>query len=101
MRPRQFAVYILASLTRRLYVGVTSNLLQRVWQHRHGSGSRHTSRYAVTRLVWYELTPNVRAAIEREKQIKGWRREKKIELIEKTNAGWLDLTTDWLRGSAD
>ncbi len=55
----------------------------------------------MTRLVWYELTPNVRAAIEREKQIKGWRREKKIELIEKTNAGWLDLTTDWLRGSAD
>ncbi len=101
MRQRHFAVYILASLSRRLYVGVTGDLVARVWQHRSTLNHGFTSRYAITRLVWYQVTPNVRAAIEREKQIKGWSREKKLRLIEIDNAGWRDLAEDWFRGQAD
>jgi putative endonuclease len=79
---RQYFVYILASKVRRLYVGMTNDLERRGWQHRTKVVDGFTSRYNIDRLVWYESTDNVLAAIEREKEIKAWRREKKVRLIE-------------------
>jgi len=81
---RQFFVYVLSSHSRRLYVGVTNNLERRIWQHRTGAHG-FTARYHIYRLVHYESTENVIAAIAREKQIKGWGRAKKFSLIETTN----------------
>ena len=92
---RQYFVYILASRTRRLYVGVTNDLERRVWQHRTKAVEGFTSRYNIDRLVWYESTDQVLAAIEREKEIKAWRREKKIKLIEAENPAWIDLAREW------
>jgi putative endonuclease len=91
----QFWVYILASHSRVLYTGVTRNLLRRVYQHRIGQVPGFTRRYEVTRLVYFEETRSARSAFEREHQIKGWSREKKIRLVESVNAGWLDLAEDW------
>jgi putative endonuclease len=91
---RTFHVYILASRTRRLYVGVTSDLPRRMAQHRerkHG----FTARYQITRLVHAEHTSDVRAAIAREKQVKGWGRAKRIALIEASNPTWDDLAAEW------
>lgn len=92
---KTFTVYILASISRRLYVGMTGDLLSRLHTHRTAALPSFTSRYRINRLVHFEQTPDVRAAIERETEIKGWSREKKIRLIEDTNAGWLDLSQDW------
>ena len=92
---RQYYVYMLASKTRRLYVGMTNDLAHRVWQHRTKAVEAFTSKYNVDRLVWYETTDQVLDAIAREKQVKSWRREKKIELIEDENPGWVDLARDW------
>ena len=94
--PRTFYVYILASKTRTLYVGVTNDVVHRVAQHRGGTGSRFTRRYRVTRLVFVECTPDIRAAIAREKQIKRWSRAKRIALIEEQNPDWTDLARVWL-----
>jgi len=91
----QFWVYILASHSRVLYTGVTRNLLRRVYQHRIGQVPGFTRRYEVTHLVYFEETPSARSAFEREHQIKGWSREKKIRLVESVNAGWVDLAEDW------
>jgi putative endonuclease len=93
---RQYYVYILASTSRRLYVGVTNNLRLRVWRHRQGEHG-FTARYRIHDLVYFETTQNVYAAITREKQIKGWKREKKIALIESKNRGWLNLARDWFQ----
>lgn len=93
--PKTFFVYILASLSRRLYTGVTTDLPRRVWEHRTGAIPGFTQRYRIHRLVYFESTQNGRSAMEREKQIKGWGREKRINLIEQQNAGWLDLGADW------
>ena len=82
-----YYVYMLASLSRRLYVGVTNNLDRRMFEHRQGIGSSFTKKYNVKQLVWYEETNDILAAIEYEKKIKSWRREKKIALFEETNAG--------------
>ena len=90
----EFAVYILASNSRRLYVGVTSDLIRRIAEHRNGSIPGFTSHYRIKRLVYYEETLNARAAIAREKQIKKWSREKKLRLIEQVNPGWIDLSVD-------
>jgi putative endonuclease len=96
-----YFVYILASLSRRLYTGVTSDLPGRTWKHRnHFYPGAHTARYRITRLVYYEAHTDIRAAIAREKQIKSWRREKKIRLIESMNAGWLDLGLDLVSSDA-
>ena len=92
---KTFTVYILASLSRRLYVGMTGDLLGRLDTHRTAALPSFTSRYRLNRLVHFEQTSNVRAAIERETEIKGWSREKKVRLIETMNAGWLDLSEDW------
>ena len=95
MTDRIYATYILASRSRVLYVGSTSNLIRRMYQHRARIVKGFTQQYDVTRLVYYEQTPNSRAAVEREQEIKGWRREKKVRLIESVNPGWLDLAEDW------
>jgi putative endonuclease len=92
---RQFYVYMLASRSRRLYVGVTNNLLVRLAQHRNGECD-FTARYRIRRLVYFETTGNVRSAIEREKQIKSWRRAKKVALIAASNPTWDDLASAWL-----
>lgn len=88
---RNYCVYILASRSRNLYVGVTSNLEQRLVEHRDGLVAGFTTRYRIFRLVAFEVFGDVTAAIAREKEIKGWRREKKIRLIERANPTWADL----------
>jgi putative endonuclease len=91
---RQYYVYIMASRSRTLYTGVTNNLNRRVWEHKHGAIPGFTKKYRITRLVYFDYTPNVSAAIEREKQIKGWTRAKKIALIESVNPTWVDLSEE-------
>jgi predicted GIY-YIG superfamily endonuclease len=91
-RERQPAVYIIANARNgTLYTGVTSNLPQRVWQHREGVADGFTRRYGCKMLVWYEMAPTMEAAIQREKQIKGGSRARKLALIEGLNAEWQDL----------
>ena len=86
------AVYILASKYQGvLYIGVTSNLPHRIWQHKHKLVDGFSRQYNVDRLVWYELHVEMYAAITREKQIKKWNRAWKIELIETDNPNWNDL----------
>jgi putative endonuclease len=93
-------VYLLASRRNgTLYIGVTSDLIGRVWQHKHDIVPGFTSRYSVHRLMWYELHEEMREAIVREKAIKHWRRKWKIELIESNNPDWLDLYPGLLRGA--
>ena len=85
-------VYILASKRNgTLYTGVTSNLLQRVWQHRNAFAAGFTRQYGVHRLVWYEMHSTMESAITREKQLKGWHRRWKVRLIEEMNRDWADL----------
>jgi putative endonuclease len=89
---KQPCVYLMASKRNgTLYVGVTSNLVRRVSQHKNGSLSGFTERYAVKRLLWYELHGTMESAISREKRIKNWKRAWKLELIEKNNPEWRDL----------
>lgn len=86
------AVYILASLRNgTLYIGVTSNLIQRIWQHREGVVEGFTQQYGVKMLVWYEQHETMESAIVREKALKKWNRDWKLRLIEKHNPQWLDL----------
>ena len=92
---REYYVYIMASRSRTLYTGVTNDLNRRVWEHKHGSAQGFTKKYRVNRLVYFDSTPDVSAAIEREKQIEGWTRAKKIALIENTNPTWEDLCEGW------
>jgi putative endonuclease len=92
---KQPAVYIMASKRNcTLYIGVTSNLVQRVWQHREGVADGFTKRYGCKHLVWFELAGTMHGAITREKQIKGGSRNKKIALIEAVNPEWRDLFDD-------
>jgi putative endonuclease len=88
----QPAVYILASRpSGTLHTGVTSELVKRVWEHKHDLVDGFTRRYGVHQLVWYELHQTMESAIRREKAIKEWKRKWKIELIEQSNAEWRDL----------
>lgn len=92
MTTKQPAVYILASKRNgTLYIGVTSDLPKRAWEHRNGVTERFTKQYKVHALVYYELFEGMALAIHREKQLKKWRRAWKIELIEKANSTWRDL----------
>ena len=94
-----YAVYIMASRRNgTLYTGVTSDLLKRVWMHKHDVLPGFTSKYKVHRLVWYEIHVDVREAILREKRIKEWKRAWKLKLIEDMNPDWEDLY-DGLTGS--
>jgi putative endonuclease len=96
-KPKQFFVYIMTNNPRSavLYTGITGDLHHRVWQHKNKLLPGFTSRYNLTRLVYYELFYCPDAAIDREKEIKGWRREKKIKLINSMNPRWDDLAKDW------
>ena len=96
MNDRTYWVYIMTNRSGTLYVGMTNNLLRRVGEHRRGQVLGFTSRYKITRLVHAESCSDARAAITREKEIKGWRREKNIALIEATNPEWNDLGESWL-----
>ena len=91
-----YYVYILANWNDSvLYIGVTSNLQRRLAEHRGHVVKGFTDLYNVTKLVYFESTTDVRAAIEREKQLKKWRREKKNALVETMNPQWCDLSADW------
>jgi putative endonuclease len=92
--PGNYYVYILASLSRTLYVGVTNDLRRRVYEHRHKLMGGFTARYNVDRLVHFEHTADVNAAIAREKEIKKWSRKKKAALVESANAAWADLAEE-------
>jgi len=80
-----------------LYTGVTDNLERRVYEHKSKLIKGFTKRYNITKLVYYEMTNDVQSAIQREKQIKGWLRKKKIVLIEAVNPKWMDLSEEWFR----
>lgn len=91
---RQPCVYILAkTFNGALYIGVTSDLMKRLHQHRNGLLSGHASRYRIARLVRYEMFDDMEHAIAREKQLKNWRRDWKMNLIESENPNWVDLAT--------
>ncbi|MGB8885666.1 MAG: GIY-YIG nuclease family protein [Candidatus Korobacteraceae bacterium] len=91
----RYFVYILASKSRTLYIGITGDLETRIREHRNGTYGGFTSEYKVNRLVYYEQFQWVDVAIGREKQLKRWRREKKITLIERENPTWEDLSAEW------
>ena len=88
-------MYIMASYRRAIYVGITSDLVRRICEHQQGLKPGFTTRYAIRRLVYYESSQDVCAAIAREKQIKAWRRSKKIALIQSANPDWQDLAIPW------
>lgn len=97
MGTKSFYVYIMTNRQRShvLYTGVTGNLLRRVFEHKNKVLAGFTSRYNLARLVYYECFAYPDAAIDREKEIKGWRRSKKIRLIESMNPHWYDLAEKW------
>ena len=95
-REYRFYVYIVQSASRRtLYIGMTNNLHKRVWQHKNHTFEGFSDDYNAVRLVYWESFDDVRNAINREKQLKRWRREKKQWLIERFNPQWRDLAADW------
>jgi len=95
MRERRCFVYVLANRTGTLYTGVTNDLRRRVYQHKRGLTGGFTKRYNIDRLMYFESTTDIRSAIAREKEIKGWVRSRKVALIESTNRDWKDLAADW------
>jgi putative endonuclease len=99
-REHRYCVYIMQSSSRRaLYIGMTNNLHKRVFQHKMHRFAGFTDDYNATRLVYWESFDDVHKAIAREKQLKNWRREKKLWLIARFNPGWKDLAAEWY-GSA-
>ena len=92
---KQYYVYIMTNLSHTLYTGVTNNLEKRVYEHKNKLVPGFTSKYNINMLVYFETYNDIRDAISREKQIKGWRREKKIALIESQNPRWKDLSSEW------
>ena len=95
VREHRYSVYILASRSHNFYIGVTNDLSRRVRQHKEHELEGFTARYNIDRLVWYEVFGDVHDAIAKEKQLKRWRREKKIRLIESRNPTWQDLSEEW------
>jgi putative endonuclease len=91
---RQYFVYIISNRTHVLYIGVTNDLDNRTGQHQEGANPGFTQRYHLNRLVYFELYDRIGDAIAREKQLKGWRRSKKVALIEALNPGWSDLSRE-------
>ena len=95
MHEDSYFTYIVASQSRTLYIGVTGDLQKRVFEHKWKEHDGFTARYNCDRLVWFEPHQDVRNAIAREKELKAWRRSKKIALIESANPAWIDLSRDW------
>jgi putative endonuclease len=93
-----YFVYILASDAHQLYIGVTNNLRRRVWEHRNDvEATSYCSRHGINRLVYFEITRDVRSAIWREKQLKRFHRREKLQLVERMNPEWRDLAKIYLR----
>ncbi len=92
---RTFYVYILSNRTHRLYIGVTNDLERRVYEHQLRLYPGFTRRYYLNRLVYFEEFSEIRTAIARDKELKGWLRSRKIALIESENPKWSDLSRDW------
>ena len=91
-----YYVYILTNKANKvLYTGVTNNLERRLWEHRNNLVTGFAEKYKAHKLVYYDVTPEIKSAISREKEIKGWRREKKISLINALNPKWNDLSKSW------
>jgi len=97
----QYYVYIMTNRSKTLYTGVTNDIERRVYEHKRKLIDGFTKRYNLTKLVYYESTNDVRSAIRREKQIKGWLRGKKIALIESLNPLWRDLSNGWYEKQPD
>ncbi len=97
MKDYEYWVYIVASAGGTLYIGITNNIERRMREHKNGEFEGFASKYGCHRLVYYEKFDQVLKAISREKQLKGWRREKKIALIERMNPRWEDLSESWGR----
>ena len=98
MSEKAYYVYILASRSKNLYTGVTNDLQRRVFEHKQGMSPGFTQRYRIHRLVYFEAFGHIRVAIHREKQIKSWRRAKKMALIESSNPTGEDLSASWSDG---
>jgi putative endonuclease len=94
-RGKTYYVYILASRSRNLYTGVTNSLKRRVREHKEGLVPGFTRKYRINRLVHFESFADVRDAIRREKQVKAWRRAKRVALISRHNPAWADLAEGW------
>ena len=92
---RDFYVYVMSNRTQVLYIGVTNDLQRRVNEHKSSAEAGFTNRYFLNRLVYFEHYDDAITAIAREKQIKGWRRDRKIALIESFDSKWSDLSRDW------
>jgi putative endonuclease len=95
MHEGSYFTYIVASRSHTLYIGVTGDLQKRAFEYKWSVRDGFTEKYNCDRLVRFERFQNVTKAIAREKQLKGWRRAKKIELIERSNPAWVDLSRDW------
>ncbi|MGA8110069.1 MAG: GIY-YIG nuclease family protein [Acidobacteriaceae bacterium] len=94
-REQAYFVYLIASRSRTLYCGVTNSIRRRIAEHKSGECDGFAATYQCSRLVWFEAFQYVNNAIAREKQIKRWRREKKVTLIEESNPTWEDLSAGW------
>ena len=92
---RTYHIYILTNKSGTLYTGITGNLKKRVWQHKTKEVNGFTQKYNIDRLIYYETFGDVWSAIAREKQIKGWVRRRKVELIASMNPEWHDLSDGW------
>jgi putative endonuclease len=95
MKDYQYFVYIMASESGTLYIGVTNGLVKRVWQHKNDQIEGFTKKYACHKLIYFEETSDINSAIAREKQLKKWSRRKKEFLIKTLNPTWKDLSLDW------
>jgi putative endonuclease len=92
---RTYFVYIMTNASGTLYTGVTNDLKRRVYEHKNRLIPGFTSRYRIDRLLWYESCDDIRSAIAREKQIKRWRRSKKVARVAEANPSWQDLSLEW------
>jgi putative endonuclease len=95
MSRHRYFVYILTNTSRTLYIGITNDIVRRVYEHKNKLLPGFTSRYNISQLVYFEETSDVQAALIREKEIKGWRRSKKTYLINSINSKWTDLSATW------
>ena len=101
MHEGSYSTYIVASRSHTLYIGVTGNLRKRIFEHKWKEHDGFTAKYNCNRLVWFETFKEIGFAIQREKELKGWTRAKKIALIQSVNPAWIDLSKDWYEFEPD
>ena len=92
---KTYYVYIMSNQTGTLYTGMTNNLERRIYEHKNGLGDGFTKKYNITRLIYFEETGDVQTALAREKEIKKWRRAKKLDLVRTVNPKFEDLSENW------